>query len=430
MLRIGLIGCGSRGKYLIGNLPPEGRVVAICDCYTPRMTGTLKPEAASEYARVLSRFVEQDAARCVTYQDYRRMLDKAALDAVLIATPDHHHVLAAMLACQAGLDVYCEKPLTLTIAEGQRLIQAVRHHRRVLQVGSQQRSMEMDRFACQFVRDGKLGRVSHVDLPIWASPLRYRGLPEEPLPEGMDWESFCGPTPLRPYHWRLWQKDERNWEGKRWRGWDMWRDYSGHLVTNWGAHALDMAQWALGMDASGPVEVGPLAGGSKDDPRTCPMAARYASGVELRMIGVKGLSAGGMFYGEHGQIAIDRNRFRGPAGPHPRSSRPFRRRDLERRGHRRPAAPPELDRLHQVTRRTERAGRSRSPHGDNVPSGQPCPGTPPPHPMGSRAELIVGDDEASALLDRPRRPGWELPEIRRASFKSAGSARSSNAVRF
>ncbi|MCU0982669.1 MAG: Gfo/Idh/MocA family oxidoreductase, partial [Pirellulaceae bacterium] len=148
VLRIGLIGCGIRGKYLIGNLPPEGRVMAICDCYAPRMAGTLKPEAGSQNARVLSQFLEHDAARCTTYGDYRRMLDEAALDAIIIATPDHHHAHAAMLACQAGLDVYCEKPLTLTITEGQRLIQAVRNHRRVLQVGSQQRSMEMDRFAC------------------------------------------------------------------------------------------------------------------------------------------------------------------------------------------------------------------------------------------------------------------------------------------
>ena len=122
VLRIGLIGCGIRGKYLIGNLPPEGRVTAICDCYAPRMAGTLKPEAGSQNARVLSQFLEHDADRCATYRDYRRMLDEAALDAVIIATPDHHHVQAAMLACQAGLDVYCEKPLTLTIAEGQRLI--------------------------------------------------------------------------------------------------------------------------------------------------------------------------------------------------------------------------------------------------------------------------------------------------------------------
>ena len=166
---------------------------------------------------------------------------------------------------------YCEKPLSVTIDEGKKLVAMVRHHGCVLQVGSQQRSMEMDRFGCQFVRDGGLGRVSHVDVPVWPSPLRYEGLPPESLPDGMDWERFCGPTPLRPYNWRLWQKDERDWEGRRWRGWDMWRDYSGHLVTNWGAHAVDIAQWALGMDKTGPVEIGPLREDYQGDPRMCPM---------------------------------------------------------------------------------------------------------------------------------------------------------------
>jgi predicted dehydrogenase len=338
------------------------------------------------------------------------MLDEAALDAVIIATPDHHHVQAAMLACHAGLDVYCEKPLTLTVAEGQRLIQAVRNHRRVLQVGSQQRSMEMDRFACQFVRDGKLGRVSHVELPIWASPLRYQGLPEEPLPEGMEWELFCGPTELRPYNWRLWQKDERNWEGKRWRGWDVWRDYSGHLVTNWGAHAVDMAQWALGMDASGPVEVEPLAGRITADPRTCPMVARYATGTELRMTGVKGLSAGGLFHGERGRIAIDRNRFRADPPdlvtdpPDPAVAEIWQGPGIVARPHLQnwfdciksraePNAPVEVGHrtvtichLFNIARELRRQIKWDPDRG-----------------------VIVGDDEAAALLDRPRRIGWGLP---------------------
>ena len=141
------------------------------------------------------------------------MIDEARLDAVIITTPDHHHVQAAMLACQAGLDVYCEKPLSLTIGEGRRLVEAVRHYGRVLQVGSQQRSMEMDRFACQFVREGGIGKVSKVEVKNFPGPLLYEDLTSEPIPSGMHWDLFCGPRPLRPYHWRLWQKDERNWEG-------------------------------------------------------------------------------------------------------------------------------------------------------------------------------------------------------------------------
>jgi predicted dehydrogenase len=124
------------------------------------------------------------------FQDYRRMIDEAKLDAVIIATPDHHHVLAAMRACQAGLDVYVEKPLSLTIAEGRRLVQMVRRYGRVCQVGSQQRSMELNRFACQFVRDGGLGKVTHVQVGNFTGPMRYAGLGEEPIPDGLDWDLF------------------------------------------------------------------------------------------------------------------------------------------------------------------------------------------------------------------------------------------------
>ena len=409
-LRIGLVGCGIRGKYLVGNLPPEGRVVAICDCYTPRMTGTLKPEPSSTYARVLKDFVQQDAGGCTMYQDYRQMLDEAALDAVMIATCDHHHVLAAMLACQAGLDVYCEKPLSLTIDEGKKLVAAVRRYGRVLQVGSQQRSMEMDRFGCQFVREGRLGRVSHVDVPIWASPLKYQGLPSEAVPDGMDWDLFCGPTELRAYNWRLWQKDERKWEGKNWRGWDMWRDYSGHLVTNWGAHAVDIVQWALGMDGSGPVEVGPLPAEDRVDSRVCPMVARYANGIELRMNGAKGVGGGGIFYGEHGSIAVDRNRFRADPPdlitdpPDPSLSEIWKGAGIVARPHiqnwidciksrSEPNAPVEVGHRTVTICHLFNIARElcRQIKWDPI------------------RELIVGDDEASALLDRPRRVGWELP---------------------
>jgi len=409
-VRVGVIGCGIRGKNLIGNLPPESRVVALCDCYLPRMTETLKPEASSQYAAILADFVQRDSARCVMYQDYRRMLDEAALDAVIIAAPDHHHVLAATLACQAGLDVYCEKPLSLTIDEGRRLVQAVRRHGRVLQVGSQQRSMELDRFGCQLVREGKLGRISHVDLPNWTSPLTYEGLPPDTMPAGMDWDAFCGPTPLHPYHWRLWQKDERDWEGRRWRGWDMWRDYSGHLVTNWGAHAVDIAQWALGMDATGPVEIEPLSTTYGGDARTCPMLARYANGVELRMAGVKGLSAGGMFYGERGRIAIDRNRFQVdppdlvPDPPDPALAQIWEGPGIVARPHlqnwidciktrREPNAPVETG--HRTVTICHLFNIARQVRRKLV--------------WDPIRETILDDEEACRLLERPRRAGWELP---------------------
>ena len=117
-INIGVIGVGIRGKYQIGNIPPEGRVAAICDWYAPRMDFVLESENSSPYAEILKSFRENDAKECAKFQDYRQMIEKAKLDAVLIATCDHHHVQAAILACQAGLDVYVEKPLSVYIAEG------------------------------------------------------------------------------------------------------------------------------------------------------------------------------------------------------------------------------------------------------------------------------------------------------------------------
>ena len=253
IVRVGVIGTGVRGKYLIGNLPESAVVTAICDCATLRIASTLEPNGT--FAPVLQRFKDRDAAKCATHQDYRRMFDREKLDAVIIATPDHHHALAAMLALQAGLDVYLEKPLTACVREGRRLADAVKRSGRVLQVGSQQRTMEMNRFACEFIRNGGLGKVTRVELPNYPGPLPMPSLGEEPGFGGVDFDLFCGPAPLRPHHRHLWMKEDFQVGDLLWRGWDLFRDYSGHLMTNWGAHSVDMVQLALGRDDTGPVEV-------------------------------------------------------------------------------------------------------------------------------------------------------------------------------
>ena len=254
-VRVGVIGTGVRGKYLIGNLPDAVKVVAICDCAQLRMHGTLSPEG--QFKAVLAGFVDRDAAGVTRYQDYRKLIDQSDLDAVIIATPDHHHAQAALLALQAGLDVYLEKPLATTIDEGRRLVDAVRKTGRVLQVGSQQRTMEMNQFGCEFIRDGGLGTISHVELPNYPGPISEPSFSEEPIPSGLNWEMFLGPTPERPHNRKLWMKEDFRVGDLLWRGWDLFRDYSGHLMTNWGAHSVDMVQYALGMDECGPVKIVP-----------------------------------------------------------------------------------------------------------------------------------------------------------------------------
>lgn len=322
IVRVGVIGTGVRGKYLIGNLPESVRVTAICDCATSRTASTLEPQGP--FMSVLQQFKDRDAAHCAVYQDYRRLLDREKLDAVIIATPDHHHTLPAMLALQAGLDVYLEKPLTVCIDEGRLLVEMVKRTGRVLQVGSQQRTMEVNRFACEFIRNGGLGKITKVELPAYPGPLPVPALDEEPAFGGVDFDLFCGPAPLRPHHRNLWMKEDFKVGNLLWRGWDLFRDYSGHLMTNWGAHSVDMVQLALGRDDTGPVEVlatppesvgalarfwqdktpGPL--GDESDRRFWPVTMKYSDGVELEFSHGPDLI---IFHGEKGILKMRRNYF-------------------------------------------------------------------------------------------------------------------------
>ncbi|MBM4156117.1 MAG: gfo/Idh/MocA family oxidoreductase [Lentisphaerae bacterium] len=407
-VRLAIIGMGSRGKYLIRDLPESARVVAICDCHEDRMRETLRPPG--EFANLLRRFCERDAPHCATVQDYRKLLDRPkAFDAVIIATPDHQHVLPAMLACQAGLDVYLEKALTLTIAEGRALVNAVGKTKRILQVGSQQRSMEMNRFSCDFIRRGGLGRISRVDLPNHPGPMPMAALPEEAVSKGLAWDLFCGSTPLLPYNRRLWEKDVFKVDGVLWRGWDVWRNYSGHLMTNWGAHSADMVQLALGMDHTGPVEIRPDTGGKPVEPRSRPVTMRYADGVELRFTPE---ARGWVFHGERGQLIMPRNQFKVDPpdlvrdGPGPEAARIW-----NGPGH--VAGPHVKNWIECIKTRKEpnapvEAGHRSATicHLANIARelGRPLRWNP-------ETEAFAGDAEADALRDRPRRPGFELPAM-------------------
>jgi predicted dehydrogenase len=422
-VNVAIVGCGIRGKYLIANLPPSARVVALCDCDAGRIAGTLDPK--NEFAAPLAGFREADALRCAKYDDYRRLIDREKLDAVLIATPDHHHILAAMLACEAGMDVYVEKPLSLTIAEGRALERTVRRTGRVVQVGSQQRTMEMNRFACEWLRGGGLGRISRVDLSNYPGPMPLPRLPEEPVPAGLSWDLFCGPTPLVPHHRKAWVKEEFSVDGLLWRGWDLWRAYSGHLMTNWGAHGIDMVQYALGMDASGPVEIWPVAGppaaelarewsdktpapkpGESHD-HLVPVAMRYANGCELHFSpGVREI----VFHGERGKLYMTRNRFRTDP-PGLAANAPDARVAEKWNGPGHVARPHIENWLECVVARTAANAPVEAGHR----TATVCHLANLARQLRRRlrwdpaAERFAGDDEANGMLDRPRRKGFELP---------------------
>lgn len=378
---IGFIGCGNRAKMLMDQVPEPGRIVAVCDCYLKRAEDA----------------VAEKKSKWKVYQDYREMLDKENLDAVVIGTPDHVRTRIAIHACQAGKDVYAEKPLTAYIAEGRALVNAARKHNRVFQVGSQQRTMEVNRTACEFVRDGGLGKIKLVQGMNYPGPRRYTGLPEEPVPVGDNWDAWCGPTELRPFNQQLQF------------AWMQWRDYSGGEMTNWGAHGVDQIQWALGMSQTGPVELWPVSEGTNGK-----VTMRYANGVEVRMeLPMNhGPMGGAIFTGENGKIEINRNKFtsnpadliknppsaakaeawEGPgwiARPHIKNwldcikSREKPNADVEI-GHRSIS----VCHLLNITRELGRKLR-----------------------WDPDKEQFIDDKQANELVSRPRRKGYELPEI-------------------
>lgn len=278
-VRVGAIGVGGRGTLLLQQLPEAAELVALCDCNLPRAEA----------------FVSKQGGTWPVYSDYRQLLDRHDIDAVVVATGEFQRVLPCIAACQAGKDIYAEKPLSLYVQEGRVLVEAVRRHGRICQVGTQQRSMETNRVACEFVRNGGLGKLREVRAICYpgaaASPAEP--FPAEPIPERFDWNQWLNQAAERPFN-------------AQWLGWMHWRDFAGGEMTNWGAHGVDQIQWALGMDASGPIDFEPLGAGPNG-----PVRATYANGVPVNFViePGKGPMGGAVFSGERGKLEINRNKF-------------------------------------------------------------------------------------------------------------------------
>jgi predicted dehydrogenase len=225
-VRLGFIGVGNRGDQLLDAFlkQPDAEVVAICDVYRPYMEAAARKAGGSP----------------ALIADHKAVLDRQDVDAVVIATPDHWHAIQTIDACRAGKDIYIEKPLSLTVAEGRKMVEAVRKANRVAQVGIQRRSSELCRKSVDLVRSGGLGKVTvakayHV---LNESPIGIGKSPPEPPPQGLDWDLWLGPAPKVPY------SASRCLYKFRW----FW-DYSGGQLTNFGTHYIDNVQWCLGQDA-------------------------------------------------------------------------------------------------------------------------------------------------------------------------------------
>jgi predicted dehydrogenase len=287
-IAVGLVGMGKRALELLPTLlaSPDCRVIWVCDVDTNR-----RNHAKSLVDR------HYQNTDCQATNSYREMLSKDKVDAVVIATPDHWHVNHVVDSARARKDIYCEKPLTYCLWEGRLMMDAVRTHGVVFQTGSQQRTEYDGRFvtACEYVRSGRLGRLVSVNVGVGTSSVPCN-LPEEPEEEGLDWNGWLGPAPMRPYNSALSPRGVHD----HYPTWRLYREYSGGMLTDFGAHHFDIVQWALDMDQSGPIEVLP-----PEDPSS-PYGARlfYANGIEVIHGGPDGVT----FLGTRGAIHVSRDR--------------------------------------------------------------------------------------------------------------------------
>lgn len=314
-ITVGLIGHGAMGQGHLRRLAGdrEVQVLAVCDVDRARRDEA-KRIVEETYA---ARKPDGKYEGCTAYNDYRELLARPDLDAVVIVTPDHWHSLQAIHAVEAGKDVYCEKPISLTVPQGRQLVETVRRYGRIFQTGTQYRSIPAIRKVCEFVRAGGLGKIKSV-FTLWGKIGRRLGvdsyvplpfaLPAEPVPDGLDWDLWVGPAPWQPYNNALHRNPSPGVVP-----WAFHEDFGAAAVTWYHSHAADVIQYALGVENSGPVEfIHPSSGVYPT------LTCRYANGTLLHLVDnwdmVKNVyqavpadarlagNFGGVFVGERGWV--------------------------------------------------------------------------------------------------------------------------------
>jgi len=398
-IRLGVIGCGIRGSTLAEisklsgyYLRRYGRVVALAD------VDRLRAE-------------EVRAKHCPgadVYQDYTKVLSRADVDAVIVATPDHWHAAISMQALRAGKAVFHEKPFSHTIQESQALRAAVKAAGLPFLVGTHQRNMWSCRTAAELVRNGRLGKVAKATVILFNKGWRGGPFPSQPIPDGLDWDRWLGPAPEVAYC------PERC---LKFHGW--WA-YGGGEMMNWGAHHLDIAMWAMNLVHTGPVKIAgsaelPSISGGYDVPADFRARLDFATGetIEIRTTEERTRPSGILFEGEKGTLWVDRENLEGPAAEELRS-KPF---------------PPDAIRLHSSPTVTTLPTVQHLSHFYAVVKGVASPVSDAESAHASNvalhlanisirlgrtikwdpnSEQILADPQASALLSAPRRTGYEL----------------------
>ena len=400
-LSMGMIGLGSMGmRHVEGFLQEDDcRIVAVCDVDTGRRRAAIE-DINKHYGSV----------DCAQYNDFREVIGRGDIDTLCISVPDHWHAIIALEGVRAGKDIYGEKPLTLTVAEGRALVDEVNRYGCVWQTGSWQRSTAHFRFGCELVRNNRIGRLQKVDVGIApgfkgpAGPTvdRIEPQPVQPVPQGFDYEMWLGPAPWAEYtekrcHWNF-----------RWI-----LDYSGGQVTDWGAHNVDIAHWGMGRDETGPVEVAGRgifpADGLWDAAADYDFQCKYADGLTMRVASNNHIPQGVRFVGEDGWVHVTReglktepaNLVKERIGPDEiRLSKPS---GEHRQGHRR-------DFLDCVKSRSITISPAEVGHRSAIPChlgniamilGRPIRWDP-------KAEQVLDDATANRMLSRPMRSPWHL----------------------
>jgi predicted dehydrogenase len=298
-INIAFIGYGKRAYSVIGQTlrQPDTQVVAVCE---------VEGERLAKGKDVVNQYYAKNAKSgsyqgCAGYVDYREMMERDDLDAVVIMTPDHMHVHPAMAAVKAKCDIYCEKPLTQNIAEGRLLVDAVEKNKLVFQTGSQQRSEYGNKFrkAVEMIWAGRIGELKTIRIGVGGPP-KPCDLPEEAKPDNVDWDLWLGPAPMRGYNELLCPKGVHN----HYPAFRRYEEYAGGGLADMGAHYFDIAQWALGMDESGPVGIEPPEEGETG------LKLIYANGVEMFHGGPNGCT----FEGTEGTIHVNRQKLESTPG--------------------------------------------------------------------------------------------------------------------
>lgn len=298
IVHLGFIGLGQQAMYLLRGFLniPRVEVVAGSDVYGIKRERFLR-HVNNHYSKSSKKVPVE------TYENYKELLAREDIDAVVIATPDHWHAFIAIDACKAKKDIYLEKPLTFTIKEGQTLVKAVRDNGVILAVGSQQRSDPNFQHAVKLVQNGKIGKIERVYTYVGAPPTPY-DLPEEPIPADLNWPLWLGPSEYVHYNSQLNPPisldPERN--EQIWGAWRWYKELGGGYTTDWGAHMFDIAQWGLGMDNSGPVQIIPPGFEGAEY-----LTFKYANGVIMTKQPFKGTTNGVKFWGDKGWVEISRD---------------------------------------------------------------------------------------------------------------------------